>query len=445
MNDVRPLFSMKGSDFMSNSALVSYTKISPNKNSPRNHAIDTISIHCVVGQLSVESIGNIFAPSSAGCSANYGIGTDGRIGMYVEEKDRSWCTSSSANDNRAITIECASDTTSPYAVNDKVYKSLINLLVDICQRNGIKSLKWQGNKALIGRVDKQNMTVHRWFANKACPGDYLYNLHGQIAAEVNKRLGVSSGAAAPASKPQQTSGTDAEKTIWNFLSGKGLNDFAVAGIMGNLFAESALNPENLQNTFEKKLNMTDDQYTAAVDNGSYTNFVRDSAGYGLAQWTYWSRKQALLDHAKSQKASIGDLDMQLSFLWKELSGYTAVMNTLKSAASVLAASNAILTGYEKPADQSATVQKKRAEYGQKYYDKYAKKAATPAAFTPYTVKVTATDLRIRKGAGTNTAIVRYCPPGVYTIVAESDGPGASKWGQLKSGEGWIALDYAKKL
>ena len=122
------------------------------------------------------------------------------------------------------------------------------------------------------------------------------------------------------------------------------------------------------------------------------------------------------------------------------------MNTLKSAASVLAASNAILTGFEKPADQSAAVQKKRAEYGQKYYDKYAKKGtAAPAAFTPYTVKVTATDLRIRKGAGTNTAIVRYCPPGVYTIVAESDGPGAAKWGKLKSGEGWIALDYAKKL
>lgn len=177
---------------MSNSALVSYTRISPNKNSPRNHAIDTISIHCVVGQLSVETIGNVFAPSAAGCSANYGIGADGRIGMYVEEKDRSWCTSSGANDNRAITIECASDKTSPYAVNDKVYKSLINLLVDICQRNGIKSLKWQGNKALIGQVDKQNMTVHRWFANKACPGDYLYNLHGEIAAEVNKRLGVSS-------------------------------------------------------------------------------------------------------------------------------------------------------------------------------------------------------------------------------------------------------------
>ena len=335
---------------MSNSSLVSYTKLSPNKNSPRNHAIDTVSIHCVVGQLSVEKIGSVFAPSSAGCSSNYGIGSDGRVGMYVEEKDRSWCTSSKSNDNRAVTIECASDTTAPYAVNDKVYRSLINLLVDICQRNGIKALKWQGDKSLIGQVDKQNMTVHRWFANKSCPGDYLYNLHGQIAAEVNKWLGASSGPAAPSAKPQPTGGTTTERTIWKFLSGKGLNDFAVAGIMGNLFAESGLDPQNLQDTFEKRLGMTDGQYTALVDNGSYTNFVRDSAGYGLAQWTYWSRKQGLLNHAKKRNVSIGDLDMQLEFFWTEIQGYRTVMNALGNAKSVMEASDAVLTGYEKPAE-----------------------------------------------------------------------------------------------
>lgn len=358
---------------MSNSSLVSYTRISPNRNSPRNHAIDTISIHCVVGQLSVEKIGNIFASSSAGCSSNYGIGSDGRIGMYVEEKDRSWCTSSKPNDNRAVTIECASDTMAPYAVNDKVYRSLINLLVDICQRNGIKALKWQGNKALIGHVDKQNMTVHRWFANKSCPGDYLYNLHGQIAAEVNRRLGASSGSAV---KPQQAGGTTTEKTIWNYLSEKGLNDFAVAGIMGNLFAESGLDSRNLQNTFEKRLGMTDEQYTAAVDNGSYTNFVRDSAGYGLAQWTYWSRKQALMDHAKKRNVSIGDLDMQLEFFWTEIQGYRLVMNVLRNAGSVIEASDAVLTGYEKPKDQGMAMKKKRAGYGQKYYERYARKTTS---------------------------------------------------------------------
>ncbi len=103
-------------------------------------------------------------------------------------QDRSWCSSSGSNDNRAITIECASDTTDPYAVNDKVYAALIDLVTDICRRNGIKELKWKADKSLIGQVEQQNMTVHRWFANKACPGDYLYNCHGQIAAEVNARL-----------------------------------------------------------------------------------------------------------------------------------------------------------------------------------------------------------------------------------------------------------------
>ena len=188
---------------MSNSSLVDYIKISPNKTSPRNHVIDTITIHCVVGQLSVETIGNIFAPSSAQASSNYGVGFDGRIGMYVEEKDRSWCTggidrngnairvngiSGKDNDHRAITIEVACDPTHPYTVNDKAYKALVELCADICKRNNIKELKWQGDKSLVGWADKQNMTVHRWFANKACPGDYLYNLHSQIAQEVNSKI-----------------------------------------------------------------------------------------------------------------------------------------------------------------------------------------------------------------------------------------------------------------
>lgn len=175
---------------MSNSPLVSYTQISPNKTAPRNHEIDTITIHCVVGQCTVERLGEIFSKPSRKASSNYGIGFDGKIGMYVEEKDRSWCSSNSANDHRAITIEVASDTTHPYAITEAAYKGLIELLVDICKRNNIKSLKWKGNKSLIGQVDEQNMTVHRWFAAKACPGEYLYNLHGQIAQDVNSRLGT---------------------------------------------------------------------------------------------------------------------------------------------------------------------------------------------------------------------------------------------------------------
>jgi len=174
---------------MSNSPLVSYTKISPNRTSPRNHKIDTITIHVVVGQLSVESIGKIFADPDNEASANYGIGSDGRIGMYAEERDRSWCSSNKANDHRAITIEVASDTKHPYAVNDKAYAALIELVADICRRNDIKALLWKGDKSLIGQVSKQNMTAHRWFAKKECPGDYLYSRFGDIANKVNAKLG----------------------------------------------------------------------------------------------------------------------------------------------------------------------------------------------------------------------------------------------------------------
>ena len=174
---------------MSNSPLVCYTKISPHRDSPRNHKIDTITIHCVVGQCNVEPLGELFQTKE--CSSNYGIGKDGRIAMYVEEKDRSYCSSSASNDNRAITIECASDTKEPFAVNDKVYAALIDLLTDICKRNGIPKLLWRGDKSLIGQIDKQNMTVHRWFhSGKSCPGTYLYERMGKIADDVNKRLGV---------------------------------------------------------------------------------------------------------------------------------------------------------------------------------------------------------------------------------------------------------------
>lgn len=173
---------------MGNSPLISYTKISPNKTVNRKHKIDTITIHCVQGQLSVETLGNMFSNKSSKASSNYGIGPDGRIGLYVEEKDRSWCSSNAENDHRAITIECASEKTHPYKINGEVYSSLIKLCVDICKRNNIKELKWKGDKSLIGKVDKQNMTVHRWFANKECPGQYIYNRLGQIAYDVNKQL-----------------------------------------------------------------------------------------------------------------------------------------------------------------------------------------------------------------------------------------------------------------
>ena len=175
-----------------NSSLVEYTQLSPNHSGQRTHTIDRITPHCVVGQCSIETLGGIFAPSSRQASCQYGIGVDGRVGMYCEEKNRSWCSSSNSNDQRAVTIECASDTTHPYAMNDKVYATLINLCVDICKRNGKTKLLWFGDKdktlSYEPKDDEMIITVHRWFANKSCPGDWLYNRLGDLAAQVTKKL-----------------------------------------------------------------------------------------------------------------------------------------------------------------------------------------------------------------------------------------------------------------
>lgn len=176
---------------MSNSPYVSYTKISPHRNSPRNHAIDRISIHCVVGQVTMQSLGEIFQTKAA--SSNYGVDRDGHVGMYVEEKDRSWCSDSPENDNRAVTIETASDVSEPYRVNDAAYQTLLNLCTDICKRNGKKKLLWLGDKAktlaYTPKSDEMVLTVHRWFnPGKSCPGTYLYERQGAIAAEVTRRL-----------------------------------------------------------------------------------------------------------------------------------------------------------------------------------------------------------------------------------------------------------------
>jgi hypothetical protein len=201
------------------------------------------------------------------------------------------------------------------------------------------------------------------------PGDILLNDNAHAA--VNLTAGPKAKAAAVTTPAASATGNN-EKAIWNFLIGKGMNAYAAAGIMGNLYAESAFNPRNLQNSYEKKFGLTDEEYTAAVDAGTYANFAKDCAGYGLAQWTYHTRKQGLLSKAKAAGKSVGDLNIQLSFLWEELQGYKKVMQQLKTAGSVAESASAFMIGFERPADQSAKAQKKRASYGQKYFDKYAK-------------------------------------------------------------------------
>lgn len=190
-----------------NSPMVSYTKLSSNHSGQRTHDIDRITPHCVVGQCSVETLGNIFLPVSRQASSNYGIGPDGRVGMYVEEKNRSWCSSSNANDQRAVTIECASDTTEPYAFRDVVYQTLIKLCVDICKRNGKTKLLWLGDKtktlSYTPKPDEMILTVHRWFANKSCPGNWMYARMGDLAKKVTAALGGDTKPAKPV-KPSVT-------------------------------------------------------------------------------------------------------------------------------------------------------------------------------------------------------------------------------------------------
>lgn len=454
-----------------NSPLVVYTKLSPNHSGQRTHSIDRITPHCVVGQLSTESICGCFISPDRQASCNYGIGSDGRVSLCVEEKNRSWCTSSRENDQRAITIECASDSKHPYAFRDAVYTSLINLCIDICKRNGKKMLLWLGDKEktlnYIPKSDEMVLTVHRWYANKSCPGDWMYARMGDLASKVTAALNADT-------KPTDTTPietenntpavdvTDPEKTIWNTLQAAIGNAYGTAGLMGNLYAESALKPGNLQNTGNKALGMTDEQFVAAVDSGEYSadKFIHDGYGMGLAQWTYYTRKQALLNFVKAAGKSIGDLETQLAFLLQEIKGYTSVWNTLTTTTSVREASDVVLKKYERPANQSESVQVKRAGYGQQYYDKYAAADTTtptapttpaeePAVSFPYKVRVSIDDLNIRRGPGTNYASRGYTGAGVFTIVDEADGPGATRWGLLKSYQskrnGWISLNYTAKL
>ena len=316
-----------------NSSLVSYTKLSPNHSGQRTHSIDRITPHCVVGQCSVETLGNIFLPTSRQASCNYGIGVDGRVGMYVEEKNRSWCSSSSANDQRAVTIECASDTTEPYAFKDVVYQTLIKLCVDICKRNGKKKLLWLGDKdktlSYGPKSDEMVLTVHRWFANKSCPGSWMYARMGDLAAKVTAQLG-----------------------------GGASED-------------------------------TETEYPEKLTEGYYR--VRKA----------WS-------DSKSQKGAYK-----------------------------------ILSNAKKCAD---------ANPGYSVFDNNGVNIYTPNTSTqvapdvPFTVKVSISDLNIRKGPGTDYAKTgKFTGKGVFTIVEVKSGKGSTAgWGRLKSGAGWISLDYAVK-
>lgn len=290
-----------------NSPLVVYTKISPHRTKNRLHAIDTITIHCVEGQLTAESLGDWFSQEATEASSNYGVDKDGRIGMYVEEKDRSWCSSDRDNDHRAITIEVASEKSGDREVTDQAYNALIELVADICRRNGIEKLVWSTSKEdRIHHRNGSNMTVHRDYDDlKVCPGEYLYSRLGDIANKVNERLG------------------------------------------------------------------NKDEIIYRVQVGAYSNKAK----------------------AEEQLEKV------------KAAGFDAYITT----AAVV-----------DDTDPAEPVEE----------------------FKQYMVKITGDQLNIRKGPGTDTAVVGTLDDkgGFYTIVEES-----GTWGKLKSGVGWISLNYTEKI
>ena len=418
---------------MSESSLVTYRNLTNNKTVVKDKKNNYIIPHVYVGQVSTKNGVDHFT-TNCGASCTYVIGTDGTIGQSVSEADRPWTTGGDKEvqnqyglwvggtpsksqaqrgakgvDYEAITMEIACDPTAPYAINDKVYNSLVNLMADIAIRNNMGELKWKADKNLVGNPAEQNVLVHRWFASKSCPGDYVYNKLGEICEKANQIIREKTGKPVypseqpqPTPTPQPTSYKD-DKYVWDKLKEAIGNEFGVAGLMGNLQAESGIRSNNLQNSFEKKLGMSDDVYTKAVDENIYTNFVKDSAGYGLAQWTYWSRKQNLLDYAKTHNKSIGDLAMQVDFLIIELKQYKDAWAVLQTATSVKQASDVVLTQYERPRDQTDRVKKQRASYGLDFYNKYA--SATPTPVKPAELEKTEVVYTVRAG-DTLSAIAR---------------------------------------
>lgn len=344
-----------------------------------------------------------------------GSGNDTHIGVEM-------CEPSSITYTSGASFKCK-DLNSAKAAAKRTYDAAVKLFAELCKTYNLDPITSiashsEGYKRGIasGHADPE----HLW---KGLGLNYTMNTFRKEVSDLMSNAETS----------------DNTKTIWDFLKAKGLNDYAVAGIMGNLNAESGLNPKNLQNSFEKRLGMNDNQYTAAVDNGTYKNFANDSAGYGLCQWTFHTRKANLYNFMRERGCSIGDLIGQLEFFWKELQGYTGLMKILKNADSIKKASDAILLGFEKPADQSEAVKEKRLRYSETYYNKYHTADQKPSE-SSYLVEITTDKLRIREKPDMDSEITGYVNKReIYTIVAEHNG-----WGKLKSGKGWISLQFTKR-
>lgn len=436
-----------------NSKMVVYKRLSPNHSGQRTHKIDRITPHCVVGQCTAEGLGDWFARTSTQASSNYGIDKDGRVGMYVEEKNRSWCSSSNANDQRAVTIECASDTREPYTMNSKVYNTLVKLCVDICKRNGKKKLIWFGDKEktlnYTPKSDEMIITVHRWFANKSCPGNWLYSRLGKLATEVTKQLGGSSSTkkGLQASSLKDLSDADVIKKVGSLFTA----DMKKTGILASVslaqfILESGYGKSELaqkaNNVFGMKKSLSGNTWSGSTWNGKsvYTKKTQEDDGTGkhytiTADFRkYPCVEDSIADHSayllgakngtKKRYAGLkGCKDYKKAVQIIKDGGYATSTTYVSKLCEIIERWK--LTQYDAKTEESA--EKKKSE-------------------TPFLVKVSITDLNIRTGPGTNYKKTgKYTGVGVFTIMEVRSGKGSTAgWGKLKSGAGWISLDYAAR-
>lgn len=446
-----------------NSPMVVYTKLSPNNSGLRTHSIDRITPHCVVGQCSAEGLGDWFANTGARASSNYGIDKDGRVGLYVEEENRSWCSSSNENDQRAVTIECASDTEEPYAFCPIVYETLIILCVDICRRNGKRKLLWFGDKdrtlAYEPAPDEMVLTVHRWFAIKSCPGNWMYARMGDLAEKVTDALG----------------GDIRENIEKQVCSPSKVIDIAAAEIG---YKEKASN------------NALDDK-TENAGSRNYTKYARDfdqkypnwyngrKNGFAwcdmFVDWcflTAYGYEAALRLLCQTEKSAGAGCTFSLQYYLQKGQFHTSgpmpgdqiffgssLDNVTHTGIVEKVTAQKVYTIEGNTSDEVARRcyalnNKQILGYGRPAYDAVAPdvntersssapampKAPNNGSIVPFLVKVSIPDLNIRTGPGMEYARTGQTGIGVFTIVEQS-----GNWGKLKSGAGWISLNYATRI
>ena len=315
-----------------------------------------------------------FAGGNRGASAHYFVGHKGDVWQSVEDANVAWhCGSKkyqhpACRNANSLGIElCCKTTGSPKNADENWYfedatiEAAIELVKDLMKKYHVPS---------------SNVLRHYDVTGKCCPAPFVYNKGKHTWDEfIEKIIGKNLATVSVLPKTVDVNKKDDSEIIWDYLIKEcKLNEYAAAGIMGNLYAESGLKSTNLQNSYEKKFGLSDEEYTKSVDEGTYLKetFIHDKAGYGLAQWTYWSRKQGLYEFTKEKGVSIGDLIMQLEYFWKEICSKPSLKLRLQNAKSIREASNIMLHDYERPADQSKGVENKREAFSRTFYKLYTK-------------------------------------------------------------------------